>query len=396
MGGFSECGDATLWLVVPEQRRHARRRQWIRWAVEDNDDAEEEYNKQTQGYALLMVDDDNYIQNAQQNLQQREVLDFAEKECLTRRRKDNQLVLKPCSQDRAWAWQFNEHGILHFEKTSKSKKTSTKNKRLLKRQTSLECLWRNATEAVLLTCDGEAPEVNLKSDIEERVVQIALVRQAKAASPTTIVTVEEETTPTHNIPTSRSRSERTRIRKQEQTTPPPPSDQHPLPSQVDIAHSHASGLTVHAELKPVSRLTSLSPQRGAASSKSSNKKQPPLHFLKDTNPILLAGGRLLATPKEVERKNTAAEGQKLHETLSSTTTMKPVIRKIQVNPYIAASNEERWTDPLTGLVYRTDLCQYLGHERKESGRHTLVGVGQYMKTVFNIKVRMNQELVSLG
>jgi len=66
--------------------------------------------------------------------------------------------------------------------------------------------------------------------------------------------------------------------------------------------------------------------------------------------------------------------------------MKPSIRKIQVNPYISESKDERWTDPQTGLDYRTDLCQYLGHERAEAGRHTLTGVGQYTKTVFNIKV----------
>lgn len=63
-----------------------------------------------------------------------------------------------------------------------------------------------------------------------------------------------------------------------------------------------------------------------------------------------------------------------------------MIRKIQVNPYINESQDERWTDPLTGLLYHTDLCRYLGHDRKEVGRHTLTGVGQYMKTVFNIKV----------
>jgi hypothetical protein len=63
-----------------------------------------------------------------------------------------------------------------------------------------------------------------------------------------------------------------------------------------------------------------------------------------------------------------------------------MIRKIQVNPYIAASKDEQWTDPQTGLVYWTDLCQYLGHDRNDVGRHTLTGVGQYTKTMLNIKV----------
>ena len=57
-----------------------------------------------------------------------------------------------------------------------------------------------------------------------------------------------------------------------------------------------------------------------------------------------------------------------------------------MNPYVATSNEERWTDPQNGLIYHTDLCQYLGHERKDAGRHTLTGVGQYTKTMLKIKV----------
>ena len=56
------------------------------------------------------------------------------------------------------------------------------------------------------------------------------------------------------------------------------------------------------------------------------------------------------------------------------------------HPYIASAKNNVWTDPQTGLEFQTDLCEYLGHDRKESGRHTLTGVGQYTRTVFNIKV----------
>ena len=61
--------------------------------------------------------------------------------------------------------------------------------------------------------------------------------------------------------------------------------------------------------------------------------------------------------------------------------------KIPRHPYIESSRNEIWVDPQTGLEYRTDLCRYLGHERKSSGRHTLVGVGQYTRTALKIKVR---------
>jgi len=61
-------------------------------------------------------------------------------------------------------------------------------------------------------------------------------------------------------------------------------------------------------------------------------------------------------------------------------------RKIPVHPYIASSKDGVWIDPLTSLEYPTDLCTYLGHTKKEAGRHTLMGVGQYYRTAFNIKV----------
>lgn len=62
------------------------------------------------------------------------------------------------------------------------------------------------------------------------------------------------------------------------------------------------------------------------------------------------------------------------------------LRKIPIHPYIQSSNDFVWMDPLTSLEYPTDLCQYLGQTKKEAGRHTLMGVGQYYRTAFNIKV----------
>lgn len=61
-------------------------------------------------------------------------------------------------------------------------------------------------------------------------------------------------------------------------------------------------------------------------------------------------------------------------------------RKIPVHPYIQSSKDFVWVDPLTSLEYPTDLCNYLGHTKKEAGRHTLMGAGYYLRTAFNIKV----------
>jgi hypothetical protein len=61
-------------------------------------------------------------------------------------------------------------------------------------------------------------------------------------------------------------------------------------------------------------------------------------------------------------------------------------RKIPVHPYIAASKNGYYKDEITGLSYPTDISEYLGHNRKESGRHTLTGVGLYTRTMLKIKV----------
>lgn len=67
-------------------------------------------------------------------------------------------------------------------------------------------------------------------------------------------------------------------------------------------------------------------------------------------------------------KSTAAVAGKLHH------------NRIYRHPYIDASTNNIWKDPLTGLEYHTDLCQYLKwncNERRD--RHTLTGVGIYRK-----------------
>ena len=287
------------------------------------------------------------------------------------------LVITSCSEDRAWSWHFNQHGILHFEQPRNHilQSMDKRKKKKSQQQQGLECLWRDDKEAILGTCSGEAEEVTLSSDRDERVVQIALIRQATAVATDSIQNDDAESK------TSETKAEHTTVK----------SDG--LPSRRDIAHSHAATTSTtyhaHTELNPTARRTSLSPpKRSNTAGKKQSTSTPPLHFLKDANPILLANKRELAssaTPLSV------GESSLLHESSSSiggtaSASNKPVVRKIQRNPYIEESKDERWTDPQTGLVYRTDLCQYLGHDRKEVGRHTITGVGQFMKTVFNIKV----------
>mmetsp|Transcript_15659 Transcript_15659/g.22809 ORF Transcript_15659/g.22809 Transcript_15659/m.22809 type:complete len:607 (+) Transcript_15659:3-1823(+) len=61
-------------------------------------------------------------------------------------------------------------------------------------------------------------------------------------------------------------------------------------------------------------------------------------------------------------------------------------KKIPVHPYIEASTDELYEDPITGMSFPTDISEYLGHDRKVTGRHTLTGVGVYTRTMLKIKV----------
>lgn len=430
MGHFSECGDANLWRIIPKSKRHARRRQWIRWAIEDDSDGLNE----VQGFYALQIFDMDSSQyydskrektaerNEQETLSSDSIAAFMNTECLTRRRKDNKLVTVPCSEDRAWYWKINEYGILHFQKPARgfgasSRRGSSGNKKSLlnKRQNLESCVWmKNSSIAALSPCDGNQPffhEQNKTSfshsdsNSEGRVAQLQFVRHnyqrdidiyrplpskfSKAVDDNKIQgrvskhTIEERE--------KAFRSSRTLVSSSGNTN---------LPSQVGIAHSHASVPSDHVDSQFTNmKVASILPHR---SSEIVSKQIP--QFLGNTNPILLAiGPKLTPTIATKTMSSSSTTTTKIQEisgakkkinigkesnriSISSSLPEKPIVRKIQTNPYIAASKDEKWIDPQTGLVYKTDLCQYLGHERKEVGRHTLTGVGQYTKTMLNIKV----------
>ena len=431
MGHFSECGDANLWRVIPKSKRHARRRQWIRWATEEEDDD----HKEVRGYyALQIFDDDisefyNRAQNksSERNRQDPSLADsdsdFIERDCITRRRKDNKLVTISCSEDRAWYWRINQYGVLHFQKPargfgSSSRRSSSGNqKRLLNKRQNLEsCVWRNSSLALLSPCDGHQPDSTVQSATSlspdwNGSERLALLQFVRHQNPREVSSDDSpqlgSTGKLSNVNTQVGTAKRTNNQVQKHSESMTRNTK--LPSRVDIAHSHASVPSDRAEPRlSTFHATSIFPHR---SSETMSAQIP--HFLGNTNPILLATGpklpasampaskenggksissnskkksRKKSTRTSENEKNTAPRMIHNNGNLSPSLSEKPIVRKIQTNPYIAASENERWVDPLTGLVYRTDLCQYLGHERKDVGRHTLTGVGQYTKTMLNIKV----------
>lgn len=360
------------------------------------------------------------------------------KDCMTRRRKDNKLVVVSCSEERAWYWRVNEYGVLYFDKPargfgSSSRRASSANKkRLLNKRQNLEsCVWRrDSSKAFLSPCDGNLPSLRVQNrtlsssidwNTEGRVAQVQFVRHNFQTNDFD-VNSSAKTRPIIDIPRVNLISESPR--KQTDTKSERLSKisraslsstgKINLPSRIDIAHSHASIPTGRSESQYSTAQVTPFLQHYTSEKVA---EQIPL-FLGNTNPILIATGPKLTvkaaakgstlTPKENSGRSSISSSKRktrkmsslkignehmptqpmVHSSasLSPSLSEKPIVRKIQTNPYIAASKDERWVDPQTGLEYRTDLCQYLGHERKDVGRHTLTGVGQYTKTMLNIKV----------
>jgi hypothetical protein len=406
MGRWGDCGDTTLWMIIPNSRRHTRRTQWIRWATEE-EDVGHKFIERPHAYALQLVDalgSKLTGKNERSAETVSPVVSYVESECLSRRRKDNKLVVVSCAQDRAWFWKVNENGIMYFDKPTRGLRIpsdSRTKKRLLNKKTMLECVSRNSSEAILHPCDGRNPhrynESRNSGLLFGYAVQIQFVRaswdeyrytsrlDADLKNPEHFLRtpdgVEEKMTKSDEPHTMTENKSRSPLKI------PPRQGPVSMPSQLDLAHVHAAAGTNHTELRSVSRMTTILPHQ---SSDAVAKELPRL--LGHSNPILIVSDtRMNESSENGMRRHQTSPTKVVHhsQTLlrdNLTHMGKSMIRKIPMNPYIAASTNERWTDPQTGLMYRTDLCQYLGQERNDAGRHTLTGVGQYTKTMFNIKV----------
>ena len=170
------------------------------------------------------------------------------------------------------------------------------------------------------------------------------------------------------------------------------SESSPLPFRKrDLAHMAALDRSMHPELPSRPRLlfearshnNKKEGERSHSSTKGTMnvqiKTKERLATLHNANPILLVGGASSSSSLHdslTVSSSTAATGDSFASSSSSVHHRK---RRIPVHPYIADCKNEVWTDPQTGLDYPTDLSSYLGYDRKEKGRHTIMGVGQYRK-----------------
>ena len=511
-GGFSECGDATLWLV---RKRSSRRRQlhggsdaksncsesrkeggalsflwrWLRGGSDCRSDLAEDL----WGFSLELIDGSllssssvsssstSIDMNPPANMRRR-INDSTEEgpdllqegECLL---SDGlELKLGSCLKDEAWVWRINGDGILvqdelglverfvgeddafkairgllqnSIPQLEPDRMAAAKLQEQYEEGTT-NCVYRvNATVAATGPCSVNSDDssnsgnhtVEVSSlngmqvlsrsssprgeqnDASARLVGFSLVRyQASAASrklptlPTMPTEIQVETSSAckrEQSPDPLIHCDQDVSRAEGEDVPTPPSAR--------TRTNHATGPFMHPDHKPASqfRFASVSPSERSDTTEPIERslhmstrgvighRVMPKHSFSErfagASPLTLGAAAATTHRASSQRKishnaklTTSRGGNKhlLHTPPTASLSSMPLLhddaphkpRKIPKHPYIEASTDGIWVDPDTKLEYLTDLSEYLGLDRKESGRHTLTGVGQYTRTFLKIKV----------
>jgi len=346
------------------------------------------------------------------------------------------LQIGSCSSEEAWLWHVNRDGILVRGSTDAEKRRrkrrwfpkrrastaalsdgSSGSKLLHSSQADFGCVHRaDSTVAMMLPCDGAAKKQEVGGDAS--LVGFSLVRFPSPSSKNAPRQQLDDADPvwepwiTLEGPNTVSADEKSRIaatNAEDKEAGAKDPKQH-LPSSRTSSQKHASAGAKHhkVDLKSTASMlhTSLEGKanKDAATSASHIRDAPiamngvSFHMQRmdkageksDRGP---KGPSIRLNKKSKVRKNVPRGQTPIHDNSSEARggdhgpdSIPHPPRKIPVHPYIQSSKDFVWVDPLTSLEYPTDLGRYLGHTKKEAGRHTLMGVGQYYRTAFNIKV----------
>ena len=350
-----------------------------------------------------------------------------------RRRKDGEssstIGIGSCNilpQKKVWTWAVDQEGVLSRQTTRRRRRRTPKSADDDDDATTnviRQCLRRrggNHTTTTILSSschDGEEEETEGGDHEKGYLVQFSMVRYM----PTPLG--------------SSSPNDNEEVEEEEKTPPPQPEKPQQAPGisqqlrrSTDLAHSHADASTRSVPSPPVSTsATANRPIHRMGSATSKTKQQPTTRSvlsLRDSNPILFVGlsGEEDDDDETPSTTTTTSTNDMVHKkkTMSSTTTTtsstimtstttatltkatsssvqghndgasSSKFLRMQTHPYLATAKDGVWTDPKTKLEYLTDLCEYLGHDRKESGRHTLLGVGQYTKNFLGYPAKVRE------
>jgi N6-adenosine-specific RNA methylase IME4 len=376
-GGFSECGEVTTWAILDaatalrSSNNKSRVSSTIRRSNETTYALQLAIHTKTLNYSSVL--DGHEMQTLSSGRW--------EDDCLNEHpgvgdQTTSALELGPCSFEHSFIFSITETGFLNIDSLPLQKRVWRIGKGSSKRRR--QCLERNVTTSSVLVkpCSSNI-------DDGTRQVQITLVQPTVETIKSRLV--RNVLKPAANDQVVVPRMDRKRGSQVVGTNDKKNgSSQSSDVSQVRaIIHLSGSGAVAshkHSLYRDDQRPSSIS-LSGSSSCASSTKQQVSsqsrkIDFLRNTNPILLAGGDeedALSLKPSSNKEQRLARPVGLHKTM----------RK---HPYIEVSQNGMWEDPQTGLRYHTDLCEYLGHTRKESGRHTLTGVGLYTRTMLKIKI----------
>lgn len=328
------------------------------------------------------------------------------------------LRLGPCQSEEAWVWHVNRDGIL-VRGLTKTELRKRKNRWRLGKAAAtsrsdvaanMGCVRRNSTSASLLPCNNDLKRGIQDGSKSNSLVEFSLVRYPSAISKvnqhqTTSVSSPNDGNDSSSsswepwkgldgasmlLPGGDKLEEKVAISEEEDHLPRSRTISQNVKNRKVEVKSTASML--HASLDPIrpqqSETTSASHIRdspiamnGVSFHQQRSKREE--MAVKGSSTPSIAKPRLQTEAKLLHKPpHNPASGDRNDDHHSNPHPP----RKIPVHPYIQSSKDFVWVDPLTSLEYPTDLCSYLGQNKKEAGRHTLMGVGQYYRTAFNIKV----------
>lgn len=445
--GFSECGDATLWkirrrpvnasLIDSMHRRDKRGKVSVRnsgdqspvgWIFStffgrddsNQDEVDSEDSRSTTSndassattweYSLELVDVNSLppfgIGNENEHGSPGEcVISFL----ADGGSQSGSLEMGSCSSNEAWSWSINEGGVLKWdEKIRAQHESNNQNDEMgktllggpigrfmqmstdhhsdlsqieqLEQGESTRCLWRfNETSARTEPCDASTTDT--QETTKRRLVGLSVIQYQNSAAvspklPRFSDGVEQKAgTNLREKVTSTFSS----LSKQSTTN----TESH-LPHTKSQSTSRSTSDTHHHVNVPLGVGGYSERPKLVHSSTHSGKET------KRLSPMGVGGYFEKSEGKKVGESKTKL----LHRPPSASSTLPPHMhqeaplkpRKIPIHPYIAASKDGIYEDPSTGLQFPTDLHSYLGHERKVSGRHTLMGVGLFTKTMLKIKI----------
>lgn len=399
-GQFTECGDATLWFV--ERRKLSKSRLQLLAACTNRllfgghapqpsslssspsiEDPQTSVPRST-GWIFQVVDRDfetprvsgtTVSSSSSQGKASHKKRHFFNRqrtkrntECLESNPKgENSVEVQRCRKKAVWQaksslWVVNDNGELQ----------PAENPHL--------CLAKQGSMAVLANCDVNSTvqfsffryrAVPVSVAVAHGGATIPTATASEKSKPSKEESGKDTTSTTPDVSTTIPASKR-----EGATQSPVSAIPEGLPKNRDLAKQHASVTAVHPELRLSTHLR-FGPEPTKTTQNVIHILATPLELLSDTNPILLANAAVL--------NNHAKNNRRMVSTTAPTMpTAKPTVgistrSRIQTHPYLAAAKNGMWTDPQTGLEYHTDLSKYLGHDRKEKGRHTLTGVGIYRK-----------------